>query len=81
MKDLLEIRNQIDETDSEITALYQKRMELAAEVAEYKIQTGKKVFDKVREREKLEKVSSLVQGSFLKNGVRELFEHLMSISR
>ncbi len=81
MKDLLEIRNQIDETDREITALYQKRMELAAEVAEYKIQTGKKVFDKVREREKLEKVSSLVQGSFLKNGVRELFEHLMSISR
>ena len=67
MKDLLEIRNQIDETDREITALYQKRMELAAEVAEYKIQTGKKVFDKVREREKLEKVSSLVQGSFLKN--------------
>ena len=46
VKDLLEIRNQIDETDSEITALYQKRMELAAEVAEYKIQTGKRYLTK-----------------------------------
>ena len=81
MKDLLAIRDQIDQVDNEITALYLKRMQLTSEVAEYKIQTGKKVFDKERERSKLEKLSSLVSGSFLKNGVRELFEHLMSISR
>ncbi len=81
MKDLLAIRDQIDQVDSEITALYLKRMQLTSEVAEYKIQTGKKVFDKERERSKLEKLTSLVPGSFLKNGIRELFEHLMSISR
>lgn len=81
MKDLLQIRDEIDQVDSEITALYQKRMQLTGEVAEYKIQTGKKVFDKEREREKLKKLSSLVSDSFLKHGIRELFEHIMSISR
>ena len=81
MKDLLQIREEIDRVDSEITALYQKRMQLTGEVAAYKIQTGKKVFDKEREREKLNKLSSLVPDSFLKHGIRELFEHIMSISR
>lgn len=81
MKDLLLLRDEIDQVDNEITALYQKRMQLAAEVAEYKISTGKKVFDKEREKSKLEKLTGLVQDPFLKNGVRELFEHIMSISR
>lgn len=81
MKDLSLIRDDIDRVDSQITELYLKRMELTSEVAEYKIQTGKKVFDKERERDKLEKLSALVPGSFLKHGIRELFEHIMSISR
>ncbi len=81
MKDLLLLRDEIDKVDSEITALYQKRMQLSAEVAEYKISTGKKVFDKEREKSKLEKLTGLVPDHFLKNGVRELFEHIMSISR
>ncbi len=81
MKDLLLIRDEIDKVDSEITALYLKRMQLTSEVAEYKIQTGKKVFDKERERDKLQRLSALVPGSFLKHGIRELFEHIMSISR
>ena len=46
MKDLLAIRDQIDQVDNEITALYLKRMQLTSEVAEYKIQTWKKVFEK-----------------------------------
>ena len=44
--DLLEIREQIDEVDSKIVELYEKRMDLSSQVAEYKISTGKKVFDK-----------------------------------
>lgn len=81
MKDLLLLRDEIDQIDNEIVALYQKRMQLTSEVAEYKIQTGKKVFDKDRERSKLEKLTALVPDSFSKNGIRELFEHIMSISR
>ena len=41
--DLLEIRDQIDGIDKEIVELFEKRMQLSAEVAEYKISTGKKI--------------------------------------
>ena len=50
MKNLLELRDEIDVIDKQIVALYQQRMQIAAEVAEYKIETGKKVFDKDREK-------------------------------
>lgn len=81
MRDLLILRDEIDQIDREIVALYQKRMQLTSEVAEYKIQTGKKVFDKERENSKIETLRALVPDSFSKNGIQELFEHVMSISR
>ena len=81
MRDLLEIREEIDEVDAELVALYAKRMGLAEQVAEYKISTGKPVFDKEREAVKLDKVTDLVEEPALKSGVRELFEQIMSMSR
>ncbi len=79
--DLLEIRSQIDEVDAGIVELYEKRMELCRQVAEYKIATGKKVFDKSRENEKLAKVKSLAHSAFASQGIAELFEQIMSMSR
>lgn len=81
MRDLLDIREEIDEVDAELVALYEKRMKLAEQVAEYKISTGKPVFDKEREKAKLDKVSGLVEEPSLKGGVKELFEQIMSMSR
>ena len=57
--DLLELRRQIDEIDGQIVELYEKRMEICRQVAEYKIGTGKKVFDRQREAEKLAKVKAM----------------------
>ena len=54
--DLLELRKQIDDIDERIVELYEQRMEVCKQVAEYKIETGKKVFDRQREAEKLAKV-------------------------
>lgn len=79
--DLLEIRNEIDGIDAQIVELYEKRMEVCKKVAQYKIETGKKVFDKVREEEKIKKVKSLATNDFNKMGVEELFEQIMSMSR
>ena len=79
--DLLEIRNEIDGIDAKIVELYEKRMEVCKKVAQYKIETGKKVFDKVREEEKIKKVKSLATNDFNKMGVEELFEQIMSMSR
>ena len=43
MKDLLDIRNEIDGIDRQIVELFENRMMLTTQVAEYKISTGKAV--------------------------------------
>ena len=79
--DLLELREKIDVIDRQIVSLYEQRMEICSRVAEYKIETGKKVFDRQREMEKLAKVKSLTHNDFNSHGVEELFEQIMSMSR
>lgn len=79
--DLLELRGQLDEIDAKIVELYERRMEICGRVADYKIETGKKVFDKEREEEKLKTVRSLTHNAFNAHGVQELFEQIMSMSR
>lgn len=79
--DLLILRDQIDAIDKQIIELYEKRMDVCKEVAEYKIETGKQVFDKVREAEKIERAKAMVDTEFHKHAVQELFEQIMSISR
>ncbi len=79
--DLLDLRNQLDEIDEKIVELYEKRMDVCAQVAEYKIENGKKVFDRQREQEKLAKVRALTHNEFNSHGAAELFEQIMSISR
>ena len=81
MKDLLDIRNEIDGIDRQIVELFENRMILTTQVAEYKISTGKAVFDKEREVSKLDSVAELAHSEFNSHGVRELFEHIMSVSR
>ncbi len=79
--ELSELREQIDKVDREIAALYEERMEISRRVAEYKIANGRKVFDKVREKQKIEQVKGLVHNEFNRYGIQELFEHLMAMSR
>lgn len=81
MKDLKELREEIDKIDRQIVSLYQERMEIVTGVAEYKIGTGKKVFDKEREESKLATLTALGDSDFNKNGIRELFEQIISMSR
>jgi chorismate mutase/prephenate dehydratase len=79
--DLSVLRDQIDIVDRQIVELYEKRMDIAAQVADYKIANGKKVFDREREKQKLAAVKELAHSDFNKNGVEELFSQLMSMSR
>ena len=81
MVDLSVLREQLDGIDKQIVELYEERMDVCAQVAEYKIETGKKVFDKVRECEKLNTVKELTHNEFNRHGVEELFEQIMSMSR
>lgn len=81
MERLLELREQLDVIDKEIVELYEKRMDICAEVGEFKIASGKKVFDKQREMEKLSTVSAHAKNDLYKKGITELYELLMSVSR
>jgi len=81
MEDLIKLRESIDQIDKEIVKLYTQRMGISEKVAEYKIATGKKVFDKERENSKLDTLSKLAVDDFMEHGIRELFEQIMSTSR
>lgn len=81
MADLTEIREQIDNVDRQIVELFENRMKLCGEVAEYKISTGKQVLDTAREKEKIAKIESLVQEEFNKNAAGDLFKQIMAMSR
>lgn len=81
MKDLLELRDEIDKIDQQIVSLYEQRMKISEQVAGYKISTGKKVFDKERENQKLSTLTALADSSFTRHGIRELFEQIMAMSR
>lgn len=81
MVDLQKSREEIDRIDKEIVRLFEHRMEVAKDVAEYKIQMGKKVFDKQRELDKLESLRNLADNNFNRHGIHELFTQIMSMSR
>lgn len=81
MTDLAELRKQLDEIDSQMVELYERRMKVAEGVAEYKISTGKKVYDKERELAKLATVKALTHSELNAKGIEELYEQIMSISR
>ena len=81
MASLQELRQQLDEVDSRIGELYEKRMSICEQVGEYKIQAGAKVLDRMREKEKLQDVAGMASSPFNKKGIQELYEQLMSMSR
>lgn len=81
MNDLKEIRVEIDAIDKRIQELFEQRMELSKEVAEYKIGTGMPVFDKTREQEKLKVFRERANNDFNAHGIQELFQQIMCMSR
>ena len=81
MIDLAKSRETIDRIDRQIVDLFEERMKVAGDVAEYKRATGKKVLDPQREQEKLQTLGALASSEFNKRAVEELFSQIMSISR
>ncbi len=81
MADLLELREKIDQIDRQMVELFEERMDICRQVAEYKIANGKKVLDRDRELQKLDVLGALAHGEFNRHGVRELFQQIMAMSR
>lgn len=79
--DLSVLRGELDEIDRKIVELYEKRMDVCGQVAAYKIETGKRVFDKEREQQKLKAVSELTHNEWNARGIKDLFDQIMASSR
>ena len=59
MRELTELRKATDEIDRKMVELFEKRMDISREVAEYKVTVGKKILDRERENQKLEAVRAI----------------------
>lgn len=81
MIDLAKSRESIDRIDKQIVDLFEERMKVAGDVAEYKKNTGKKVFDPEREAQKLDTLGAMATTEFNERAIQELFSQIMSISR
>lgn len=80
MKDLNELRVEIDEIDNEILKLFSKRMEIVKKIGEYKIENNLPILNTEREKKILGKCAKLLEDDIRMYG-EELMRDLMFISR
>ncbi len=78
--DIQQIRQEIDNIDTQLVDLFRQRMEKAASVAEYKKANDMNIYDPARERALLQRVSDLA-GEEHEAAAKELFELIMKLSR
>ena len=78
--DLSEIRQQIDGIDQKLVRLFCQRMNLSAQVADYKKANNLPIFVPARERAILQKVAELA-GPDMENYTRVLYSMLFELSR
>jgi chorismate mutase/prephenate dehydratase len=78
--DLQDLRQKIDEIDDELVRLFGQRMDVSAEIAQYKRQNNIPVFDPERERQKLYDLSAKVSKG-REAYVIELYSLLFDLSR
>ena len=81
MDRLQQARTEIDEIDAEMAALFTRRMQAVAQVAQYKAETGKAVFDAAREQALLEKNTARVPEKELRPYYNAFLQESLRISR
>ncbi len=79
--DILECRENLDRIDKQILSLFEERMDMAKNVAAYKIDNNKPVLDVAREEQKLKATADMTKNKEYERGAVELFSQLMSMSR
>lgn len=79
MRDLKDIRNEIDEIDNDLIKLFKKRMDCAKAVGEYKKENNIPILNEEREREILDEIA--VKGGEYGNSARLLYSNIMQLSR
>lgn len=81
MSELEEYRKEIDSIDKELIELFEKRMNIAIKVGEYKRQNNLPIFNGKREEEVIEKNMRNLNNSNYSDITRRFFENIMELSR
>ena len=78
--DLSELRGQIDSIDDELVKLFAQRMDIAAQIADFKKENNMPILVPAREREKMADVAEKA-GPEMANYTRVLYSMLFELSR
>ena len=81
MGNLEDYRREIDSIDRELIALFEKRMNVAIKVGEYKKERNLPIFNAKREEEVIEKNINLLSNREYSEITRNFFEKVMELSR
>ena len=81
MKTLDQCRAELDVIDAQLVSLFEKRMQVARDVAQYKHAHNLSILDSSRESAVLESRAALLQEEALKKPLTDLFCEIMRLSR
>ena len=81
MTDLENARDGINEIDRKMAELFEKRMNLVVQVAEYKKENGLPVFDSSREKQVIERCVRFIKDENLRSYYVQFIQDLMDISK
>lgn len=81
MNELENLREKIDTIDKEMIALFEKRMDIVADIAAYKIKNNLPVLNQNREDIVVSKVKSTVKNKDYADSAADLIKDIMEISK
>ena len=81
MKELHELRQELDQLDREMVTLFERRMAVSRQVALYKHAHGLPVLDQGREEQVLASRAAMLSDPSLAPALRTLYEAVMALSR
>lgn len=81
MKDLQELRKEIDHIDRQLVPLFEQRMDAVLQVAAYKLANNLPVLNAGREQQVLDKCVGLLQNKEYASAVVEWMNLTMALSR
>ena len=81
MKDLSVIREELDRLDRQLVRLFEQRMVISREVAQYKNSKGLPVLDEAREKQVIQSRRAMLTDPHWADDVEALFETVMARSR
>ena len=81
MDALEQARAEIDAVDTQLAALFERRMAAVLQVAEYKRAHGLPIYDAARETAVLEKAAARIQNAALRPYYKDHVQHMMDLAK